>query len=171
MKKLLVFLMIMFVSLSSFSQDDTTGIDYPRYEVDSLGQKVVVMTIEQAQKLDNNSDLLYLFEELNAQIASYDSICIQAINEKNIVISEQKILIEELNANLDTKDTTIFNLQKQIAEYQLREVMLNDQITNLNEQIDLKDKLIRKQKVKMIIGGSIGGVAIIGLVLGLVLGK
>lgn len=166
MKSLLVLLVGLFISLTSFSQ-----IDYPRYEVDSLGQKVVVMTIEQAQKLDNNSDLLLLFEELNAQISSYDSICIKAINEKNIVISEQKVLIEQLNNSLDTKDETIHNLQKQIAEYQLREVMLNQQITNLNEQIDIKDKIIRKQKTKMIVGGTLGGAAIVGLIIGILLVK
>ena len=163
MKNLLTIIMFLFMSFASFSQD----IEYPRYEVDSLGQKVVVMTIEQAQKLDNNSDLLSLFEQLNSQIGSYDSVCVQTINDKNIVISEQKVLIEELKSSLDTKDDAIENLQKQVTKYQVNEVILNDQIENLNHQIDLKDDKIRQQKTKMIVGGTIGGVSIIGLIIGI----
>ena len=167
MKSLLMLLIGLFISINVFSQ----GIEYPRYEVDSLGQSVVVMTIEQAQKLDNNSDLLELFEQLNVQIGSYDSVCVKAVNDKNVVISEQKVLIEQLNTNLETKDLTIEALQKQVTEYQLREVMFNEQLVNLNGQIDLKDKQIRKMKTKMIIGGGLGGVAIVGLIVGILLIK
>lgn len=167
MKSLLTLLVGLIISINVFSQE----IEYPRYEVDSLGQSVVVMTIEQAQTLDNNSDLLELFEQLNVQIGSYDSVCVKAVNDKNVVISEQKVLIEQLNTNIDTKDNTIEALQKQVTEYQLREVMFNDQLTNLNNQIDLKDKIIRKQKTKMIIGGTLGGAAIVGLIVAILLPK
>jgi len=167
MKSLLTLLVGLIISINVFSQE----IEYPRYEVDSLGQSVVVMTIEQAQTLDNNSDLLELFEQLNVQIGSYDSVCVKAVNDKNIVISEQKVLIEQLNTNIDTKDNTIEALQKQVTEYQLREVMFNEQLTNLNNQIGLKDKIIRKQKTKMIVGGTLGGVAIVGLIVAILLPK
>lgn len=166
MKNLLILLFGLLMSVNSFSQ-----IDYPRYEVDSLGQKVVVMTIEQAQKLDNNSELLELFEQLNTQIGSYDSICIQTINAKDVVISEQKVLIEQLKSSLDTKDAAITNLQNQISKYQENEILFNSQITNLNNQIKLKDDKIKDQRKKMIIGGSIGGVSIIGLILGILFVK
>lgn len=162
MKKILIIIFLM-ISTISFSQ----GIEYPRYEVDSLGQKVLVMTIEQAQKLDNNSELLELFEQLNTQIGSYDSICVQAINDKNVVISNQKVLIGELKNSLDTKDSSIVNLQNQVTKYQVNEVISNDKIENLNYQIKLKDEKIRQQKTKMIIGGGIGGVSIVGLILGI----
>lgn len=163
------FLILIFLIIStiSFSQE----IEYPRYDIDSLGQKVVVMTIEQVQKLDNNSELLELFEQLNSQIGSYDSVCVKTINDKNIVISEQKILIDELKNSLDTKDSAIVNLQNQVTKYQVNEVIFSEQIENLNKQIDLKDEKIRKQKTRMIIGGGIGGVSIIGLILGILLIK
>lgn len=167
MKSLLMLLVGLFISINVFSQE----IEYPRYEIDSLGQSVVVMTIEQAQKLDNNSDLLVLFEQLNVQIGTYDSICIKAVNDKNVVISEQKVLIDQLNTNIETKDSTIDALQRQITEYQIREVMYDEQLTNLNNQIYLKDEQIRKMKTKMIIGGSLGGVAIIGLIVAILLPK
>lgn len=162
MKNLIILLFGLIISVNSFSQ-----IDYPRYEVDSLGQKVVVMTIEQAQKLDNNSELLELFEQLNTQIGNYDSVCVQTINDKNRVISEQKVLIDQLKSNLDTKDAAITNLQNQVLKYQENEILFNSQITNLNDQIRIKDDKIKDQKIKMIVGGSISGVSIIGLILGI----
>jgi len=165
MRKLLLLILIL-ININSFTQ-----IEYPKYEVDSLGQKVVVMTIEQAQKLDNNSDLLSLFEDLNVQVASYDSVCVRTINDKNVVISEQKVLIDQLKSNIETKDITINALQKQVNEYKIREYMYDEELVNLGKQIDLKNKIIRKQKSKMIIGGSVGGVAVIGLLLSIILVK
>jgi chromosome segregation ATPase len=165
MKRLLILLIGLLLTTNYFSQE----IEYPRYDIDSLGQKVVIMTIEQAQKLDNNSELLGLFEKLNSQIESYDSICVKTINDKNIVISEQKVLIDELKNSLGTKDSAITNLQNQISRYQINEGIFNEQIENLNKQIGLKDEKIRKQKTKMIIGGSIGGISIIGLILGILI--
>ena len=159
-----IFLTILIIfSKISLSQD----IDYPKYEVDSNGRKVVVLTIEQAQKLDNNTDLLYLFEKLGDQIGSYDSICIKTINDKNTIISEQSLLIIELKNSLNNKDSAISNLKSQIELYISNENICNNQIKNLNEQIELKDEKIRTQKTKMILGGGIGGLSIVGLIIGI----
>ena len=91
---LLIFALI--ISLFSYSQK----IDYPKFDIDSLGQQVVVMTIEQAQALDNNSDLLLLFEKLNSQMADYDSVCVKVINDKDNVIVSQKMEISNLKKSL-----------------------------------------------------------------------
>jgi uncharacterized protein (DUF3084 family) len=159
---LLIFSLVL--SLSSFAQ-----IDYPRYEKDSLGQQVVVMTISQAMKLDNNSELLGLFEKLNSQIGSYDSVCIKVINDKERVISAQKLQISSLKEALTNKDQKIQNLQKQIVLYIDRVGILEKQIENRETVISEKNLQIRGLKTKMIFGGIGGGVAIIGLVLGLIL--
>ena len=55
MKKLFTILLTLFFS-TMFSQ--VAQIQYPKFEIDSLGQKVVVMTIPQAMKLNNNSNIL-----------------------------------------------------------------------------------------------------------------
>ena len=159
---LLIFSLLL--TLSSVAQ-----IDYPRYEKDSLGQQVVVMTISQAMKLDNNSELLGLFEKLNSQIGSYDSVCIKVINDKERVISAQKLQISSLKESLNNKDLQIQNLQKQIALYIDRVGILEQQLENRESVISEKNLQIRGLKTKMIFGGIGGGVAIIGLVLGLIL--
>jgi uncharacterized protein (DUF3084 family) len=166
MKKLSLLLISILFSLTLMSQ-----IDYPRYEVDSLGQTVVVMTIEQAQKLDNNSELLSLFEKLNAQMLDYDSVCIRVINDKEYVISTQKLEISKLKESIDLKDEKIITLQKEIEEYNKKVNLLEQQLLNRNDLIKVKDEEIGRLKMKMIIGGSASGLAIIGLIIGLILIK
>lgn len=166
MKKLSLLLISILFSLTLMSQ-----IDYPRYEVDSLGQTVVVMTIEQAQKLDNNSELLSLFEKLNAQMLDYDSVCIRVINDKEYVISTQKLEISKLKESIDLKDEKIITLQKEIEEHNKKVNLLEQQLLNRNDLIKVKDEEIGRLKMKMVIGGSASGLAIIGLIIGLILIK
>jgi len=165
MKKLLTLMTFLIFSVIVSAQT----IEYPRYEVDSLGQKVIVLTIEQAQKLDNNSDLLLLLEKYAQQIAEYDSICVKTVNDKQKVIDLQKIEIKTLKDNLDVKNKEIDNLQKRVNEYIIKEAFWTEQIKLKDETIEIKDKQIRGLKGKMIWGGVGGGVAIIGLILGLIL--
>ena len=101
MKKFLTLIIGMILSLSAYSQYSQTKIEYPRYEVDSLGQKVLVMTIEQAQSLDNSTDLLVLFQKLNAQMSDYDSVCVKVINDKDKVIASQKMEIAKLKESIN----------------------------------------------------------------------
>jgi uncharacterized protein (DUF3084 family) len=166
MKKLSLLLISILFSLTLMSQ-----IDYPRYEVDSLGQTVVVMTIEQAQKLDNNSELLSLFEKLNAQMLDYDSVCIRVINDKEYVISTQKLEISKLKESINVKDEKIITLQKEIEEHNKKVNLLEQQLLNRNDLIKVKDEEIRRLKIKMAVGGSASGLAIIGLIIGLILIK
>lgn len=160
-------LIFLFVSIwvNSFSQK----IDYPKYSTDSLGQTVVVMTIEQAMKLDNNSELLTLFEKLNSQIGEYDSACVKVINDKEAVIVAQKMEISTLKASLTNKDAQLTSLQNRIAEYIVKVGILEEQVQNRQAVIDEKDRQIRGLKTKMLFGGIGGGVAIVGLILGLIL--
>lgn len=164
--KLAIFFLFIVTLFSSSVSAQT--INYPRYEVDSLGQKVVVMTIEQAMKLDNNSELLTLFEKLNSQLGEYDSACIKVINDKEKVISIQTIEISKLKESLNTKDEQIASLQHRIAEYIVNIGILQDQVKNREGVISEKDKQIRGLKIKMMVAGIGGGAAIIGAILGLI---
>lgn len=159
--------LIIFSLLLSFV--GVSQIEYPRYEKDSLGQKVVVMTISQAMKLDNNSELLGMFEKLNSQLGEYDSVCVKVITNKEKVIKVQKLEIASLKASLSNKDAQIENLQKQVATYIDRVGILEEQVENRQAVISEKDLQIRQLKTKMIFGGIGGGIIIIGAVLGVLL--
>jgi len=164
MRKIIFLLTFLLISMNILSQT----IDYPRFETDSLGQKVVVMTIEQAQKLDNDTDMLSLFEKLDSDISSYDSICVKVISEKDIVIAQQTVQINQLKSLVENKDDQIVNLQSQINDYKNKELGYIKEISNKNEEINLHLDKIRDQKIKMIVGGGLGGLTIIGLVIGII---
>lgn len=165
MKKIILFLVGIMLSLPIFSQK----IEYPRYDIDSNGQQVIVMTIEQAQKLDNATDLLKLLEELNVNVGSYDSVCIQAINDKEKVIASQKIEINILKNIINNGNEQIINLQNQITDYEKKIKLTEKQLLTTNKIIDEKDKQIKKIKTKMVVGGIGGAAAIIGLILVIIL--
>jgi len=165
MKKFILFLIVILgLQLPAFSQTD-----YPRYDKDSAGQVIVLMTIEQAQALDNSTDLIALFEQLNSQIINYDSVCVKVIGEKEQVIAQQTIQINNLKGAIANKDQQIAKLQEAIVKKDETIANLDKQVKNGEDQISLNNKEIRRLKGKMAIGGSLGGLAIVGLVLAILL--
>jgi uncharacterized protein (DUF3084 family) len=167
MKNFITLIIGMILSLSAYSQYSQPKIDYPRFEIDSLGQQVLVMTIEQAQNLDNGTDLLVLLEKKNTQMGQYDSVCVKVINDKEQVIASQKMEIAKLKESINNKDLQIKALQGEVASYLKKILILEDEVANRQQVIDEKSLQLRKMKTKMIVGGLGGGVAIIGLILGL----
>ena len=169
MKNFLTLIIGMILSLSAYSQYSQPKIDYPRFEIDSLGQQVLVMTIEQAQNLDNGTDLLVLLQKQNTQMGQYDSVCVKVINDKEQVIASQKMEIAKLKESINNKDLQIKALQGEVVSYLKKILILEDQVDNRQQVIDEKNLQLRKMKTKMIVGGFGGGVAIIGLILSLLL--
>jgi hypothetical protein len=156
MKNIIIFLTFFLFSFNSFSQE----IDYPLIHVDSLGKTVITMTIEQAQILDNKSDLLDLLEKANSQMVDMDSFCIKVINDKDVVIAKQDIQISDLKVLVDNKNEQIENLQKRINDYILKEVLFKKEIDNKDKEINLHLGEIKRVKRKMIFGSVTAGVII-----------
>jgi uncharacterized protein (DUF3084 family) len=152
------------VFTTMFSQV-TQKIKYPRFEVDSLGQKVIVMTIPQAMKLNNNSNILEKFEQLQAEMQDYENICIKVINEKDEVIAKLDVVITKQDSQLVKKDEKINALQQEIIGWMQKNQVLQTEVVNRQKVIDEKDKQLSRLKTKMVVGGIGGSVVIIGLVL------
>jgi Fe2+ transport system protein B len=143
----------------------TSQIQYPRFTTDSLGQKIIEMTIEQAQKLDNNSEMLELVKKLNSQMSESDSICLKVVSENEKVIALQKIQVSKLQESLLTKDEIIKTLQKEIKEHEIKEGILEKQVDNREETIKEKDKQISSMKRKLLFSRIAGGVITTGLLI------
>jgi len=142
---------------------------YPRIEKDSTGQLIVLMTLEQAQKLDNSSDILALFEKMEADIADYDYACIKVINQQGQVITSMEREIKNLKEQVQTKDAKADSLQANISSYIAKEVTWKQETENLKKiNEEYKDE-IRISKWRNIIGGSSSGLIIIGLITALIL--
>lgn len=157
--KRMILLLTMLLTFSAFSQ-----IEYPIIEKDSLGNAVVVFSIEQAQDIDNKLELLELLEKMDGQILDYDSLCIKVINEKDEVIAKQDIQIKKMTKLLDNKDDQVLNLKSQIIDYQVKEETYKRQLENKDREIELHEEKIKDQRNRMILGGSLGGAIIAGLV-------
>jgi predicted nucleic acid-binding Zn-ribbon protein len=143
----------------------TQEIKYPRFEKDSLGQKVIIMTIPQAMKLNNNSNILEKFEKLQAEMQDYENICIKVIDEKDKVIARLDVVITKQDGQLVAKDEKIKALQGEILAWMEKNNVLEKQLANRQQVIDEKDKQLSRLKTKMVVGGIGGSVVIIGLVL------
>lgn len=166
MKKLFTIIMLLFFT-TMFSQF-TKEIKYPRFEIDSLGQKVIVMTIPQAMKLNNNSNILEKFEKLQAEMQDYEDICIKVINDKDVVISKLNVVISKQDGQLVVKDEKINALQEEIIGWMQRNKVLEKEVINRQSVIDEKNKQLSRLKTKMVVGGIGGSVIIIGLVLSVI---
>jgi peptidoglycan hydrolase CwlO-like protein len=164
MKKLILTTILFISFFSAFAQK----IDYPRIETDSLGQKIVLMTIQQAQKLDNNTDLLVMFENLDQSLGTYDSLCIKVVNEKDRVIEEQTIQIKNLKNSINVKDEKIVELQSKLSNKESEILTYQNEIKNKNTEIDLHIKEKRDIKWAYGAGGGVIGI-IVGLVTGLLI--
>ena len=146
-------------------------IAYPRYETDSLGQKIVLMTVEQAQALDNNSDLLKLFENLDTELSDYDEVCLRVIGQKDAVIAAQDVQIKNLRDAAFNKDSIIVNLQVALSKTESKVQSLEREMLKKDDEIKLhRDELVRV-KTNMWIGGSTSTLAIIGLIIGIIFVK
>jgi hypothetical protein len=155
----LIFLLMIF-SASVFGQTE-----YPCFKTDSVGQKLVIMTIEQAQSLDNNTDLIPLFEKMTGQISQVDSSCIKTIEDKDRIIDSQSKQVKSQKDLLDNKKIEIENINLQLLNCKATEDTYKKELENKNKEIDLHLGQINKLKGRIFVGGGIG--VIVGLVVGL----
>lgn len=160
MKKNKIFIITITLLISAVV---SAQIDYPFLTKDTNGNTIITMTEKQAQTLDNMTDLEQLFEKANIQYNIYDSICLKLINQKNDVITSQKIEIKNLLNQVEIKNDENNILIKENDVYKQRDSINTQQNNILNQMLKQKDKTIKSNLIKMWIGGVSGGVVIVTL--------
>ena len=153
-------MMLVLSSVLAFSQTD-----YPRIETDSLGKKVVVMTIEQAQKIDNNLEILQLMEKAQLECDSLNMSYIRVIDNQGKQISLLELDIKHLKEQLNSKDEQITNLQTRLSNSETTNKLCEEQKLNYEKQVDILKDEVRKQKNHKIVGFIVGGVGTLGGIL------
>lgn len=153
MKKILLLIMIL-VSFNTYSQD------YPKIELNSKGEKVVVFTLEQAQKIDNDLEILELMKVARVKCDSLNLSYIKVIDEQRGEIIILKKLNEELNKNEKDKDEQISNLSEQNSNLQKNIDLCNNENGNKDKEIKGLNDDIKKVKWKSLGGGFVAGVVL-----------
>jgi hypothetical protein len=154
MKTIFTIILTLF-SLIALSQE------YPKIEIDEKGQKVVIFTLEQAQKIDNDLEILDLLDRNKIQCDSLNISRLRIIDSQNskIVILEKSI--SELEAQSKDKDLLLANKDQQIKNLEESVKIQEEQKCIKQLQIDgLKDDLKKEKTKKWIFGAG-------GLLLGI----
>ena len=90
--------MLVLISFLSYSQE------YPKIELNQKGEKVVVFTLSQAQKIDNDLEILNILEKSKIQCDSLNVSYIKIVDAQNhqIVLLEKNV--SELNLQIMDKE-------------------------------------------------------------------
>ena len=175
MKHLLTLLVGLILSVSTMAQqttpsvDSTKTIEYPSFYIvggDTLG---IIISIEQAQSLDNDLELYGLFEKMKITCDSTIKAYVVVVNE----YSNQVAILETKTKSLETanqaKDNQIKELNGQIANYK-------SDLEKAGRQLKLKSKVITNQEKRITnlkiqrtaytIGGGLVGIGI-GILIGI----
>lgn len=140
---------------------------YPKIFVDSTGQKLVIFTYQQAQKIDNNFELLMLLEKKGSECDSLNLGYLRVIdnleNQNRLLNSSMSLLKDQ---SID-KNTQIRNLQDQLSNCEKISKDCDSQIKIRDEQIVLLKKELKTVKRKRNItyaSGILGTISTILLV-------
>lgn len=154
----LIFIMTYFIGLSQ---------SYPRIETDSTGKKLVIMTYEQAQKIDNAFELLKLLEKAGSECDSLTLSYIKVIDGLKKQVSLLEIDVNLFKGQAIDKDRQISNLTERLGNCEADKKTCDEQISTRNSQISLLNDEIGTLKTKrniaygVGIGGIIGGILLV----------
>jgi hypothetical protein len=146
---------------------------YPYLFSDSVGSQFVVLTLDQAQKLDNATEFSPTFwKDVNKYYVHVDSLCTMEIEVKNKQIDSLSTMNTELNDmvkivynSIPQRDEMIKSQNKEIKTLK-EQILLKDEISDMQLQLlKGKDKELKKKNrdIKYLSGFSI--ILMIGVVI------
>lgn len=160
--KNILFIFSLIISTTLFGQK------YPRLEKDSLGNQVIVMTIEQAQKLDNNMEILILLEKAVVDCENLSNSYLKVIDEQKRTISLLEIDVKLLKEQLKDKDKAIANLQERLDNATDLSNKCEDQKKDLEGKVEVLEDEVSTLKLKKNVGYGVGVLGAIGAILVLI---
>lgn len=150
--------LILFMSFLTFGQK------YPRIEKDSLGNKFVIITYEQAQKIDNVFELVNLLEKAGAECDSLSLSYVKVISKLEKQVNQLETDLVLYKGQVIDKDNQITNLFQRLKNAEDEAKFCNDQISVRDKQINLLNEEISSLKTKRNIAYGVGiGGTILGI--------
>jgi hypothetical protein len=165
MRKVTLLLITLLISLSAFSQvvdikpNDSLIKSLPAYYIQNNDTLGVIISIDQAQKIDNDIELLHLFENMKVSCDSVVSHYVVVVNqyEKKVAIVEAKF--NKSDSTVKDQKVIIGNLNKKIDNYE-------HDLKLAKDQMDMKDKIILNNEKMINKLQLVKGVGITGTVVG-----
>jgi uncharacterized coiled-coil protein SlyX len=155
MKKIFTLILATLLSFGAYSQTDTIVKDTTKHEMVSIKDSIInslpsyyvvngdtvgiILTIEQAQKLDNDEELLDLLEEMKISCDSTIKHYIIVVNKYERKVATLEIKAKKLEEVRDGQKKMIDNLNQQILNYQT-------DLKKAEDQLKLKDEIIKNDE-------------------------
>ena len=142
-------------SLKSFAEDSIP--EYPKFYIISRDTVGVILTIDQAETINNDLELFQLLESMRYNCDSTLHAYVTVVNKYDIKIAQMSSKISELQSIDTIKTEKIEDLKNQIVSYKETIKNKNIQLSDKDQIIVLDKKQIRKLKIERTIGcgGSI----------------
>jgi predicted RNase H-like nuclease (RuvC/YqgF family) len=165
MKNLLLTLLLVFTSLFAKSQTD----DLPRYFVENGDTIGIILSVEQAQSLDNDAELLGLFKKMQINCDSLEVGYIKIINKLGEKIGILEIQKKDLISQGEEKDKLIKNLESSLSYCERMYQLCREEVANKDREIAILKRELLKQKLKKLL--SFGGNAVAAIIIAVLIIK
>lgn len=165
MKNIILSILLLLSFLTCKS--DTLQDSLPKFLINGT-DTMVVLSLEQAQKLDSDEELLSLFKLNKITCDSLGTYYVNVINDKNETISLLKVKIIKKDSEIIVLNRMISKLKMDIQKYKENEELYETELENNKKANNILVKEIRRQKFKKTIAwistGVIGVIYIISIV-------
>ncbi len=132
--------------------------ELPQYFIEGGDTIGIIISVEQAQMLDNDSELLELFKKMRIDCDNLDTHYVSVINKLEEQIVLLKFQINDLIHQGVEKDKLIRNLKESLRLSEENTRLCEQQLELKNEEIKILKKEIFRQKVKKFVsvGANVG---------------
>lgn len=172
MKYLFTLVIGLILSASTMAQqsniDTAKNTEYPSYYIvggDTLG---IIISIEQAQSLDNDLELLGLFEKMKISCDSTIKAYVVVVNQYSNQVAILETKVQSLETTNKAKDEQIKELNSRILNYKMDLEKAGNQLKIKSEIISNQEKRITGLKLQRATYSV--GAGVIGVVVGILVG-
>lgn len=164
MKNILLSIILLLCFLTNKAETQDT---LPKFLING-SDTMVVLSLEQAQKLDSDEELLSLFKLNKISCDSLGTYYVNVINDKNETISLLKVKMIKKDSEIIVLNRMISKLKLDITKYKENEELYESELSNNKKEAEILKKEIRRQKFKKTIAwistATIGVIYIISIV-------
>lgn len=151
MKNLLLTFLLIFCTLVGKSENT----DLPKYCVENGDTIGITLSIEQAQSLDNDAELLSLFKKMKINCDSLEVGYIKIINKLGEKIGILEVQKKDLILQGQEKDKLIQNLESSLFYCEKINKICQIELENKDKEIKILKRELTRQKIKKFL--SFGG--------------